>query len=79
MKHTHANFEQQRQQAIDVLKALHFDNDPHFVVIAGNHEASDSLVCSCPAWSIVKCSEVIEKVITKAQADGLDVTLDEGT
>jgi hypothetical protein len=62
-------FERQRAQAIDALRQLHFDDDPHFVLMVGNHDDGKTFVCSCKHWVIDKASEVIATVVTSGIND----------
>lgn len=60
---TYEQFEEARQRAIDRLKALHYENDPHFMVATGNHEGISNDVCCCQGWGI-RAIEILKREIS---------------
>lgn len=62
---TEQEFEEQRQKAIEAIKNLHYDHDPHFIVIVGNHDESTKFVCSCTGFVFKEIADLAVEILEK--------------
>lgn len=51
MSITYEQFEEARQRAINTLQALNYENEPHFILAAGDHDKIHTDSCCCQEWA----------------------------